>query len=123
LTCTIGYFEGTDSFLLTKLYVKGHGTMPCSNHWDHHGKLVSLLKKGEIKALVGYVHKVLPPTHKERPTPFNLLHTCKTHEIPVFLIAPEGCEEECEELLGTDTLEFVHLVTPETVEEELDKAL
>lgn len=123
MTCTIGYLEGTDSFLLTKLYVKGHGTMPCSNHWDHHGKLVTLLKKGEIKALVGFVHKVLPPTQEDRPTPYDLLHACKIHEIPVFLIAPAGCEADCEKLLGKDALDFVHLVTPETVEEELDKIL
>lgn len=109
--------------LLTKLYVKGHGTIPLGNHWDSHGKLANLVKKGEIKALVGYVHKVLPPVFKERPTPYDMLHACKIHEIPVFLIAPAGCEDECEALLGTEVMEFIHLVTPEAIEEEIDKVL
>ncbi|MHA2231259.1 MAG: hypothetical protein ACXAB4_02065 [Candidatus Hodarchaeales archaeon] len=120
---TIGYFEGTDSILLTRMSVKGYGTMPIGNHYDRHGKLVSLIRKGEIKALVGYVHKILPPVHEDRPTAFDKLQACKTHEIPVFLIAPEGCEVECEKLLGEEVMEFVHLVTTQNAEEELEKIL
>lgn len=123
MTCTIGYFEGTDSILLTRMSVKGHGTMPIGNHYDRHGKLVSLIRKGEIKALVGYVHKILPPVHEDRPTPFDKLQACKIHEIPVFLIAPEGWEDDCEKLLGEEVMEFIHLVTSKNVEEELEKIL
>lgn len=119
---SIGYLMGTDPILLTKLNLKGHGTMPLGNYWDGHGKMLDLLKKGEVTLVVGYLHKVLPPMHEDRPTPFDMLNACKIHEIPVFLIIPAGYEAQSKELLG-DAADFVTLVTPETVEAEVNKVL
>ncbi len=117
----IGYFQGTDPMLLTKLNLKGHGSLPLGNHWDGQGKLVSILKKGDVTAVVGYFHKVMPPFTADRPTAHDQLLPCKTLEIPVYLIIPSTSDEaRAKELLG-EAASFVTLVTPETVEEEIFK--
>ncbi len=119
----IGYFEGTDPLLLSKLNAKGIGTLPCSNQWDNHGKMVDLFKKEDgVRAVVGYLHKVLPASADDPIGAYDLLYSCKTYDIPVLIIAPAGCEDACRKLLGQAT-EIVTLVTPETVEEELEKIL
>ncbi|MFX0113954.1 MAG: hypothetical protein ACFFB3_05370 [Candidatus Hodarchaeota archaeon] len=119
----IGYFQGTDSFLLSKLNAKGIGTMPLGNHWDSHGKMVDLLKKEDrVRAVIGYLHKILPVSADDPIGPDDLLHSCKTNDIPVLIIVPAGYDDVCRTLLG-QAAEYVTLVTPETVEEELNKVL
>ena len=54
----IGYFEGTDPLLLTRLAVEGIETLPLSNTWDHYGKYVNHLYRDEVDVIVGYLHKV-----------------------------------------------------------------
>ena len=39
----VGYFDGTDSSLLTKLVIKGYGTIPIANDYDGAGKIASHL--------------------------------------------------------------------------------
>ena len=118
----IGYFQGTDPMLLTKFNLKGHGTLPLGNHWDAQGKLVSIIKKGDVTAVVGYLHKVLPPFTADKPTAYDQLLPCKTFEIPVFLIIPTKDDEtKAKELLG-EAASIVTFVTAETVEEEVLKS-
>ncbi|MFW9916562.1 MAG: hypothetical protein ACFFGZ_13225 [Candidatus Thorarchaeota archaeon] len=119
----VGYFQGTDPLILTKLNAKGIGTLPVGNQWDSHGKMVDLIQKEDkVRAVIGYLHKILPVSADDPIGPYDLLYSCKTHEIPVLIIAPAGYEDVCKKLLGQAT-EIVTLVTPETLEEELDKIL
>jgi len=57
---TVGYLEGTDSTILTRLAVSGIDTLPLSNGVDGHGKYVNHLSKGEVDVVVGYAHKLTP---------------------------------------------------------------
>ena len=40
---SVGYFEGTDSKLLTALVCDGYDTLPVSNGFDNHGMHVRLI--------------------------------------------------------------------------------
>lgn len=111
---TIGYLEGTDPLVLTRLAAAGHGTMPLSNGFDMHGKYVNhLTKQDGVAAVIGYLHKVLPyagaPT-----TPRELLFACLTHDIPVLVIAGRA-EHEAARTLLADVRDRVRLVDPEDV--------
>jgi hypothetical protein len=109
---TVGYFQGTDPRVLTKLAVEGIGTLPLSNGFDNYGKHVNhLTPKDGISVVVGYLHKVLP-TPGMSITPLDLLFACKTHEIPVLLVVGTPQHEQAGELL-VGVGEFVQLVDPE----------
>ncbi|MHA2369065.1 MAG: hypothetical protein ACXADX_09600 [Candidatus Hodarchaeales archaeon] len=119
----VGYFQGTDPLILTKLNAKGVGTLPLGNPWDSHGKKADLIKKEDnVRVVIGYLHKILPVSADDPIGPYELLYSCKTHSIPVLIIAPPNCKDICEKLLG-QAAEIVTLVTPETLEEELDKIM
>jgi hypothetical protein len=122
----IGYFEGTDPLLLTKLAAEGVETLPIANTWDGHGKYVNHLGKGEVNVVVGYLHKVLPA--EEARTALlsfmldHLLSACKVYEIPVLLIVPATLHEKAKKILG-DAGPNIHLVAPEELEAQLRKYL
>ncbi len=108
----LGYFEGTDSLILTRLIAKGIDTLPLSNGFDGHGKYVAhLTKDDDISVVVGYLHKVLP-TSKRETTPEGVLYACRTHGIPVLIIVPSPDQGAARELLGK-TAKFVTLVDPD----------
>lgn len=120
----VGYFEGTDPLLLTTLAAEGVETLPIANTWDAHGKPVSHLVKGEVDVVVGYLHKVIP-AEQGRTAMFellldNMLVACKTHNIPVLLIASKNVHEKARKLLG-NVGPMVHLVSPEELEKEIRK--
>ena len=122
----VGYFEGTDPVLLATLAAEGVETLPIANTWDAHGKPVTHLVKGEVDVVVGYLHKVIPAGQGHTPM-FellldNMLVACKTHNIPVLLIAPLKVHDKAKKLLG-NLGPNVHLVTPEDVEAQLRKHL
>ncbi len=117
----VGYFEGTDPLLLSKLAAEGIETLPVGNTWDGHGKYVNHLGKGEVNVVVGYLHKVIP-AEQERMNPADLLFACKTWEIPVVLIAPPASRDKAMKLLG-DVGPNTHVVAPEQVEAEVRKYL
>lgn len=122
---TIGYFDGTDSALLTKLAANGFCTMPLGNEWDGYGKIASQLEPGEVDLIIAYLHKLLPPKGAEKgpiPTPVNLLYRAKTYNIPVFVVVPKGFNKKAKDLLG-DAANFVKIVTPEDLDEEVLKNL
>lgn len=120
----IGYFEGTDPLLLATLAAEGVETLPIANTWDGHGKPVNHLSKGEVDVVVGYLHKVIP-AEQGRTAMFelmlnNMLVACKTHNIPVLLIAPSRLREKAQTLLG-DVGSNVHVVSPEELEAQIRK--
>ncbi len=115
----VGYFEGTDPLLLSKLAAEGIETLPVGNTWDGHGKYVNHLTKGEVNVVVGYLHKVLP-AEREGAGPADLLFACKTWEIPVVLIAPAESRDKAKKLLG-NVGTHIHVVAPEEVEAEIRK--
>ena len=58
----VGYFEGTDSTLLTALVCDGYDTVPISNGFDNHGMHVRIINnENKVDLLVGYVHKIFAP--------------------------------------------------------------
>ena len=84
----IGYFEGTDSQLLTRLVARGHDTLPLGNGVDNYGLYVhDISKKDGIDVVVGYLHKAM--TNKgETITTEEVLSACTKLEIPVLLMIP-----------------------------------
>jgi hypothetical protein len=89
----VGYFEGTDPLLLSKLAAEGIETLPVANTWDGHGKYVNHLTKGEVNVVVGYLHKIIP-AEQQRVGASDLLFACKTLEIPVVLIVPAASRDK-----------------------------
>lgn len=107
----VGYLEGTDPLVLTKLAAKGMGTIPLSNGFDNHGRYINhLTSQDGISVVIGYLYKVLP-TSVMTLTPRDLLFACLTNEIPVLLIAEKPDHKKARALLG-DVADRVALVDP-----------
>ncbi|MBY8996534.1 MAG: hypothetical protein KGD60_02290 [Candidatus Thorarchaeota archaeon] len=122
---TVGYFDGTDSSLLTILAASGFCTLPLGNEWDNHGKIASHLQPGEVDIIIAYLHKLLPTSkdvERPIPIPLNLLYPAKTYNIPVLVVVPKDFHEKAENLLGK-AADFVNIVTPEDLEENVRKIL
>jgi len=117
----VGYFEGTDPLLLSKLAAEGVETLPVANTWDGHGKYVNHLSKGEVNVVVGYLHKVVP-AEQERTQATDLLFACKNFDIPVVLVVPATLRERAKRILG-DVGPNVHVTAPEDLEVEIRKHL
>ncbi len=114
----VAYLEGTDPLVLTRLAVKGVGTIPVSNGFDNHGKYVNhLTSQDGVSLVIGYLHKV-QPTSVMALTPQDLLFACVTHNIPVLLIAETSDHDEAKELLGA-VADHVHLVDPQDLYEAI----
>ena len=126
LLARIGYFEGTDPVLLSKLAAEGVETIPVANSWDGHGKMVNHLSKGEVNVVVGYLHKVVPAETLRTSTLSimvdDMLSACRVYEIPVLLIVPGSLREKAEKLLS-DAETKIRIVAPEQVEAEVRKYL
>ena len=107
----VGYLEGTDPLLLTKLAIEGVDTAPLSNGFDNHGKYINhVTREDGISAVIGYLHKIMP-TRDVAVTPRDLLSACLTHEIPVLLIVEKSDHEKARQLLG-EVGDRVRLVDP-----------
>lgn len=134
----VGYFEGTDSNLLTKIVASGFCTIPLANEWDGHGKNASHLEPDDIDLIIAYLHKLLPPLRKcedksmqDTPMgvdihrgfrPIDLLYPAKVYNIPVLVVVPKEFNEKAKELLG-EAADFTTIVTPETLEEKVREIL
>ena len=68
---SVGYFEGTDSTLLTSLICAGFDTLPVSNGVDHHGKNVRRINQQEkYDILIGlHTDHCQPPKVAACPPP------------------------------------------------------
>jgi hypothetical protein len=112
----VGYFDGTDSRLLTALVCDGYDTIPVSNGRDNHGHHVRLINdKNRVDLLIGYLHKIIAPDGGAREkgdiTPEDLFHICRILEIPLLLEIPEALQPRAIDLLENPP-EIVRLVDP-----------
>ena len=115
---TVGYFDGTNSTLLTELVLRGFGTLPLANDWDRHGRMVSHLAPNDVDLIIGYLHKMVGLGL----SPFDLLYQANSYSIPVLVIVPAEYHDAAKELLGK-AKDFVTLVSEEEVEEKVGKLL
>ncbi len=84
----VGYLQGTDPLVLTRLNLNGIGTTPLGNSFDNHGKYVGHITKNDrLSVVVGYLHKVLP-TGIHTVSALDFLNACNVNNVPVLLIAP-----------------------------------
>lgn len=112
----VGYFDGTDSVLLTALMCDGYDTIPVSNGRDHHGSHARLINdKNRVDLLIGYVHKIVAPDRDARApsdlTFQDLFHICRIYEIPLIVETPSALQEKAYEMLD-EPPDIVRLVDP-----------
>ncbi|MBD3371429.1 MAG: hypothetical protein GF403_01780 [Candidatus Coatesbacteria bacterium] len=119
---TIGYLQGVEPELLTRLNLEGLGTLPLGNGWDNHGKYINhLTPKDGVDAVVGYLHKVVSPDVSTNKPKLDILFSCLTHSIPVYLIVPKEQHENARKWIGDDE-NRLHFIDPAEVFEALRKA-
>ena len=108
---TVGYFEGTDSQVLTGLICLGCDTIPVSNGFDNHGRHIRTVHEGSRFALlVAYLHKIYAP--EGAVTSYqDIFHVCRVYEMPLLLEVPGDLHDNCADMLG-ELPEFVTLVDP-----------
>jgi hypothetical protein len=112
----VGYFDGTDSRLLTALVCDGYDTIPVSNGRDNHGHQVRLINdKNRVDLLIGYLHKIIAPDGEAREKGDiawgDLFHICRILEIPLLLEIPEPLQPKAIALLENPP-DIVRLVDP-----------
>lgn len=118
----IGYMEGTDSLILTKLVAEGHETFPLGNGWDNHGKYIRILNREDgINVVVGYLHK-FTPSLAPGITPEDILYACRMHKIPVIIITDSPDIERARKVVG-DIAEIVEFVPPDKVYDAIKKKI
>jgi len=111
----IGYFEGTDSTLLTALVCEGFDTIPVSNGYDNHGRHVQLINhENKPDLLIGYVHKVFAPDDGDPnyTTYQDIFHTCRIYGVPVLLEVPRKLQDKARALFQ-DVPDVVQFVDPD----------
>ncbi len=110
---SIGYFEGTDAALLTRLVCEGYDTMPVSNGYDSHGRHVRLINEEKrYDLLIGYLHKIFAPESLEMTDYTNhkdVFQICCTYHVPLMLVVPEELQKKARALLG-EVPDIVHFV-------------
>jgi len=121
----VGYFEGTDPLLLSKLAAESVETIPVANLSDGHGKYVSYLHKGEVDVIIGPLHKVIP-SEQERSAMFSLVleqlfSAARVNGIPMILSVPVTHVEKAKKILGDHA--NVYVVPPEDLESQVRKYL
>jgi len=119
---TVGYLEGVDPVVLTRLSLRGVGTLPISNGVDNHGKFVNAISERDaIDIVVGYLHKVMR-TQRQGFFPQDLLQACADCRIPTLVIVPREHHATAQVMLG-QAAEMVTLVDPEDVYDEIASRL
>jgi hypothetical protein len=111
----VGYFEGTDSTLLTALVCEGFDTIPVSNGYDNHGRHVQLINhENKPDLLIGYVHKVFAPDDGDPnyTTYQDIFHTCRIYGVPVLLEVPRKLQDKARTLFQ-DVPDVVQFVDPD----------
>ena len=119
---TVGYLEGVDPLVLTRLAVRGVGTLPVSNGFDNHGKFItSISERDEIDVIVGYLHKIMR-TQRQGFFPQDLLQSCLDCHVPILILVPEGDQPAARRVLG-QVAEAVTLVDPAHLYQEILEVL
>jgi hypothetical protein len=115
----VGYFEGTDSRLLTYLICHGYDTIPISNGLDGHGRYVRRINENNrLDLLVGYLHKIYGPDDVETQYQ-DVFHICRAFRMPLLLEVPRELQDRARALLEEIPRE-VRFVDPAEI---LDAAL
>jgi hypothetical protein len=97
---TVGYLEGTDPLVLTRLAARGVGTLPLSNGFDNHGKFItSVSSRDDLDVVVGYLHK-LTRTQRQGFYPRDLLQSCLDCGIAVMIVVPAADQALARQVLG-----------------------
>lgn len=109
---SVGYFEGTDSKLLTALVCDGYDTLPVANGFDNHGMHIRLINdQNRLDLLIGYVHKIFAPEGRApgEPSYQDVFHICRTYSIPLLLEVPTELQDKARALLEQppDIVRFV----------------
>jgi hypothetical protein len=97
---TVGYLDGVDPLMLTRLAVRGAGTLPVSNGFDNHGKFINAItERDAIDVVVGHLHKLLR-TQRQGFLVEDLLDSCYSCQIPILVIVPREEHARARQLLG-----------------------
>lgn len=106
----VGYMEGTDPEVLTKLLLNGYETYPLSNVFDNHGKNITLVTtEDHISLVVGYLHKFIPVAPQFSLT--DILSSIKVYKIPVIFIVPRDNQEKADKMVSDKGIDY-KLVDP-----------
>ncbi len=109
---TVGYLDGVDPLMLTRLAVRGVGTLPVSNGFDNHGKFINAItERDAIDLVVGHLHKLLR-TQRQGFLVEDLLDSCYHCQIPILVIVPREEHDRARQLLG-QTEERLILIDPD----------
>jgi hypothetical protein len=106
---SVGYFEGTDSTLLTSFICSGYDTLPVSNGVDSHGRSAYAINdKEKYDILIGYLHKLFHPEKLNLPYQ-RLFHICNTYSIPLLIEVPTALQNDARALMpqAPDVVEFL----------------
>jgi hypothetical protein len=108
----IGYFDGTNSDLLTALICAGHDTAPVANGLDNHGQHVRLINdENRYDLLLAPMYKIFAPENPSSETVSyqDVFRICRTYSIPLLIDVPAPLIDRARALLG-DPPDIVHLV-------------
>jgi hypothetical protein len=106
---SVGYFEGTDSRLLTALVLSGYDTIPVSNGSDNHGRNVARINnQARYDIVIGYPHKITAQPEDDMQ-PQDVFHMFKTYDIPLLLEVPTHLQDALRLILpdAPDVVEFL----------------
>ena len=110
----VGYFDGTDSDLLTALICAGVDTIPIANGLDNHGQHARLINDdNRYDLLLTPLYKIYAPEEHDADTVTyqDLFRICHTYTIPMLIAVPAKLRPNAENLLG-DIPDVVRLVDP-----------
>lgn len=121
----IGYFDGTDSELLTALICEGYDTVPIANGLDNHGQHARLINdQNRYDLLISPLYKIYAPENHDADTVTyqDLLRICGTYSIPLVITVPHSLIGRACELLG-DPPDIVRFVDPSDMFRVADEIL
>ena len=115
---TIGYLQGVDPLVLTRLAILGVGTLPISNGFDNHGKFINAITERDgIDIIIGHLHKILR-TQRQGFYAEDILQACFDCRLLIVVIVPQADHEAARRLLGT-VGNMVILVDPDHLYDEV----
>ncbi len=98
----VGYFDGTESALLTELICDGYDTVPVSNGLDNHGQTARLINdQNRYGLLIAPLHKIYAAeVHDDEVVTYQeVFRLCGTYSIPLLIAVPHALQERAVELL------------------------
>lgn len=101
----VGYFEGTDPNVLTRVVLEGYETLPLSNGWDNHGKHLTLLNHSDnVAVVVGSLHKFVRMSDMSI---FNaMVSTVKSYKIPIIFVVPKDMHDKAAKVINDSELKY-----------------